>query len=162
GLVFMEATGVEPRGRITPWDTGIWKDEHIPALKRITDFVRGQGAAPGIQLAHAGRKASVRRPWDGGTQLSEAEGGMQALAPSPIPFRADDPTPHELTVTEIGELIGKFQAAAIRALAAGFEVVEIHGAHGYLINEFFSPLSNQRTDQYGGSLENRIRFALEI
>jgi len=162
GLVFMEATAVEPRGRISPEDTGIWKDDHIAPLTRITAFIRGQGAAPGIQLAHAGRKASVRRPWEGGGPIPESEGGWQTIAPSAIPFRDGDPLPHELSGAEIRQLIRQFSLAAGRALAAGFELVEIHGAHGYLINEFLSPLSNHRTDEYGGSFENRIRFALEV
>jgi 2,4-dienoyl-CoA reductase-like NADH-dependent reductase (Old Yellow Enzyme family) len=162
GLVFMEATAVEARGRISPWDTGIWKDDHVRALSRITAFIRSQGASPGIQLAHAGRKASVRRPWEGGAPIAEAEGGWQTVAPSPIPFRNGDPVPHELTTNEIHTLIGDFAAAARRALAAGFEIVEIHGAHGYLIHEFLSQISNQRGDDYGGSLANRLRFALEV
>jgi 2,4-dienoyl-CoA reductase-like NADH-dependent reductase (Old Yellow Enzyme family) len=162
GMVCVEATAVEPRGRISPWDTGIWKDDHIPALARITAFLRGQGAVPAIQIAHAGRKASVRRPWEGGGPIPESEGGWQTVAPSPIPFRDGDPLPHELTRQEILDLIERFSLAASRALAAGFDLVEIHGAHGYLINEFLSPLSNRRTDEYGGSFENRIRFALEI
>src|SRR5204862_1044739 len=125
----VEATAVEPCGRISPWDTGIWKDEHVPAYARIASFVRGQGAAAGIQLAHAGRKASVRRPSEGGAPIPESEGGWQIVAPSPIPFRAGDPVPHELTAGEIHALIEEFAAAAGRALAAGFEIVEIHGAH---------------------------------
>jgi 2,4-dienoyl-CoA reductase-like NADH-dependent reductase (Old Yellow Enzyme family) len=162
GLVIMEATAVEPRGRISLGDTGIWKDEHVPPLTRIASFIREHGAAAGIQLAHAGRKASVKRPWEGGGPLSEAEGAWQTVAPSPIPFHDADPVPHELTREEIAEIVAAFGAAAQRALQAGFELVEIHGAHGYLINEFLSPLSNHRTDEYGGSFENRIRFALEV
>ena len=158
GLVMVEATAVEPRGRISAWDTGIWKDEHVAPLARIAAFVRGQGAAAGIQLAHAGRKASVRRPWDGGAPLTEQEGAWQTVAPSPIPFREGDPVPHALTVAEIHEIIDAFRAGTRRALAAGFQVVEIHGAHGYLIHEFLSPLSNHRTDRYS----DRFRFALEV
>jgi 2,4-dienoyl-CoA reductase-like NADH-dependent reductase (Old Yellow Enzyme family) len=152
GIVFTEATAVEPRGRISPWDTGIWKDEHVEMLARIAAFLRSQGAVPGIQLAHAGRKASTQRPWEGGKAIPESAGGWETLAPSPIPFRDGDPAPHELTRAEIKALIQDFVAAAKRALQAGFETIEIHGAHGYLIHEFLSPLSNHRSDEYGGSL----------
>jgi 2,4-dienoyl-CoA reductase-like NADH-dependent reductase (Old Yellow Enzyme family) len=162
GVVLMEATAVEPRGRITPQDQGIWKDEHIDFLSRIARFLKQQGAVPGIQLAHAGRKASTRRPWEGGTFLPESKRGWQTVAPSPIPFRDGDGIPHELTADEIQCLVSAFATAAKRALAAGFELVEIHAAHGYLIHEFLSPLSNRRADAYGGSLENRLRFALEV
>ncbi|MBS1859436.1 MAG: NADH:flavin oxidoreductase/NADH oxidase [Acidobacteria bacterium] len=161
GAVIMEATAVEPRGRISPQDTGIWSDEHTPALARIAAFVRSQGAVPGIQLAHAGRKASTRRPWEGHGVIPADGGGWQPVAPSPIPFHPDDPIPHELTRAEIAGLTAGFAAAARRARDAGFEIAEIHGAHGYLIHEFLSPLSNRRTDEYGGALANRIRFALE-
>jgi 2,4-dienoyl-CoA reductase-like NADH-dependent reductase (Old Yellow Enzyme family) len=162
GIVFTEATAVEPRGRISPWDAGIWKDEHIPMLSRIVAFLRSQGAVPGLQLAHAGRKASTQRPWEGGKAIPESEGGWQTVAPSPIPFRDEDAAPHELTRDEIRHLVQLFVAGANRALQAGFETLEIHGAHGYLIHEFLSPLSNHRTDEYGGSLPNRMRFALEV
>jgi 2,4-dienoyl-CoA reductase-like NADH-dependent reductase (Old Yellow Enzyme family) len=162
GIVFVEATAVEPRGRISPWDTGIWKQEHVPPLQSIATFVRSQGAAPGIQLAHAGRKASVHRPWEGGEQIPESEGGWRTIAPSPIPFRESDAPPHALTKTEIHQLIEAFANATRHALAAEFEIVEIHGAHGYLINEFLSPLTNHRMDEYGGTLSNRMRFALEV
>jgi len=162
GLVCMEATAVEARGRISPSDMGIWKAEHIEFLSRITRFVRSQGAAAGIQLAHAGRKASTRRPWEGGGVIPESEGGWQPVAPSAVPFRDGDPAPHALSKAEIHALIDRFRDAAERALSAGFDVVEIHGAHGYLIHEFLSPLSNRRTDEYGGTLDNRLRFALEV
>jgi 2,4-dienoyl-CoA reductase-like NADH-dependent reductase (Old Yellow Enzyme family) len=162
GLVFTEATAVEPRGRISPADLGIWKGEHIANLSRIARFIREQGAVPGIQIAHAGRKASTRVPWEGGAVIPESEGGWQTVAPSPIPFRPDEPAPRELTVPDIHALVEAFAAAAKRAFAAGFEIVEIHGAHGYLINEFLSPLSNHRTDQYGGGFDGRTRFALEV
>ena len=162
GLVCMEATAVEARGRISPSDMGIWKPEHIEFLTRITRFVRSQGAAAGIQLAHAGRKASTRRPWEGGGVIPESEGGWQSVAPSAVPFRDGDPAPHALSKAEIHALIDHFRDAAERALSAGFDVVEIHGAHGYLIHEFLSPLSNQRMDEYGGTLDNRLRFALEV
>ncbi len=162
GLVIMEATAVEARGRISPADTGIWKDEHVGPLARIANFVRSQGAAAGIQLAHAGRKASTRRPWEGSGAIPEGEGGWQTVAPSPARFRPEDPEPAELSTAEIHGIVEAFATAARRALLAGFDVVEIHGAHGYLIHQFLSPLSNYRKDQYGGSLENRLRFALEV
>jgi 2,4-dienoyl-CoA reductase-like NADH-dependent reductase (Old Yellow Enzyme family) len=161
-LVIMEATAGEPRGRISPADMGIWKDEHVEFLKRITTFIKSQGAVPGIQIAHAGRKASTRAPWEGGGYVPESEGGWLPVAPSPLPFHSDDPIPHELSKAEIHGLIDDFAAATRRALAAGFEVVEIHGAHGYLGHEFLSPLSNQRKDEYGGSFDNRARFVVEV
>lgn len=161
-LVCMEATAVEERGRISPYDVGIWNPGHIEFLTRITRFLHSQGAAAGIQLAHAGRKASTRRPWKGGGLLPEAEGGWQSVAPSALPFRAEDPAPHALSKAEIHALIDGFRDAAVRALQAGFDVAEIHGAHGYLIHQFLSPLSNRRTDEYGGTLDNRLRFALEV
>jgi 2,4-dienoyl-CoA reductase-like NADH-dependent reductase (Old Yellow Enzyme family) len=158
GLVMVEATAVEPRGRISPFDTGIWKDEHIAAFARIASFVRSQGAVAAIQLAHAGRKASSRRPWDGGGPIAPSDGGWQTVAPSAIPFAETDPRPHELTVDEIRGVVDAFRTAAKRALAAGFQIAEIHGAHGYLIHEFLSPLSNHRSDAYG----DRFRFAIEV
>ena len=162
-LVIAEASAVEARGRISPADLGIWKDEHIPALARITAFLRSQGAVAGIQLAHAGRKASTHVPWEkAGSFLPESEAGWRTMAPSPIPFRETDTPPLELSKAEIRTIVEVFAAAARRALAAGFQVIEIHAAHGYLINEFLSPLSNQRRDEYGGSFENRIRFVLEV
>jgi 2,4-dienoyl-CoA reductase-like NADH-dependent reductase (Old Yellow Enzyme family) len=161
-LVLTEAAAVEARGRITPADLGIWKDEHIDKLAQITAFIKQQGAIPGMQIAHAGRKASCRVPWEGGAAIPAADGGWQTVAPSAVPFRNTDPVPKELSVAEIHEVVEKFGAAAHRALAAGFEVIEIHAAHGYLLHEFYSPLSNRRTDEYGGSLENRIRFTLEV
>jgi 2,4-dienoyl-CoA reductase-like NADH-dependent reductase (Old Yellow Enzyme family) len=162
GLVMMEATAVEARGRISPQDQGIWKDEHIEMLARIAAFIRQQGAAAGIQLAHAGRKASTQRPWDGHGMVPVEAGGWQPVAPSALPFDPAAPPPAALTTAEIAGLAEAFAAAARRALHAGFQVAEIHGAHGYLIHEFLSPLSNHRTDEYGGSFENRIRFALEV
>jgi 2,4-dienoyl-CoA reductase-like NADH-dependent reductase (Old Yellow Enzyme family) len=161
-LVIAEASAVEARGRISPQDLGIWKDEHIENLTRITRFVKAQGAVPGIQIAHAGRKGSTRVPWEGEAVVSREQGGWQTVAPSPVPFRSGEPVPAELSKAEIRALVEAFAAAAQRAHAAGFEVVEIHGAHGYLVNEFLSPLSNHRTDEYGGPFENRTRFALEI
>lgn len=163
GLVFTEATAVAPEGRISPQDLGIWKDEHIDFLQRITSFIHQYGAVAGIQLAHAGRKASTQRPWEGGQPLpTDHPNAWQTVAPSAVPFSDKYPTPAALTVEEISTIAGQFREAASRALKAGFKVVEIHAAHGYLLHEFLSPLSNQRTDEYGGSFENRIRIVLEI
>lgn len=162
GLVMAEASAVEARGRISPWDLGIWTDEHMEALARIARFLKQRGSVPGIQLAHAGRKASTDVPWRGTRPLAPAEGGWNPVAPSPIPFNIGHPVPIELTVDEIRVIVEAFVAATRRAVNAGFEVIELHGAHGYLIHQFLSPLSNQRTDEYGGSFENRIRFALEV
>lgn len=162
GLIISEATAVEARGRISPQDVGIWSDAHIAPLARVTAFIKSQGAVPGIQIAHAGRKANTHSPWNGGKPVpAEAPGSWQPIGPSPIPFNAEFQTPHELTLPEIHAVQAAFQAAAARAHAAGFEWLEIHAAHGYLIHNFLSPLSNQRTDDYGGSFENRIRFLLE-
>lgn len=161
-LVFTEATAVSEAGRITNDDLGIWKNEHIIFLKKITEFIKENGAVPGIQLAHAGRKASHLSPWKGGISLEKDKGAWQTLAPSVIPFKESDPLPKEISVEEIKKLIKDFGNAAQRAIQAGFEVFEIHAAHGYLINEFLSPLSNQRKDDYGGSFENRTRLLLEI
>jgi len=161
-LVMAEATSVEARGRISARDLGIWDDAHVPGLQRITRFVAGQGAAAGVQLAHAGRKASVRVPWEGDRPLTPAEGAWQVVGPSPLPFSPAHPVPAALSAADITGVIGSFVDAAGRALAAGFTVVELHFAHGYLVHEFLSPLSNQRTDQYGGSFENRTRLAREI
>ena len=162
GLVIMEATAVEPRGRISPADMGIWKDEHIEPHTRVTRFLRAHGAAAGIQLAHAGRKASTRAPWEGGAVIPPDAGGWQAIAPSPVPFHPGAPPPCELSAAEITSIVGAFRAAARRAREAGFQVVEIHAAHGYLVHQFLSPLSNRRTDEYGGGFDNRIRFAQEV
>ncbi|HUH18456.1 NADPH dehydrogenase NamA [Albibacterium sp.] len=161
-LVITEATSVTPEGRISPEDLGIWKDEHITGLKKITDFIHQQGSVAGIQLSHAGRKASCSSPWNGRTQLSLEEGGWQTLAPSAIAFQETDRIPTVLDTEGIKKIIDSFQAAAKRALNAGFKLIEIHAAHGYLINEFLSPLSNKREDEYGGSFENRIRLLLEV
>jgi 2,4-dienoyl-CoA reductase-like NADH-dependent reductase (Old Yellow Enzyme family) len=162
-LIIVEASAVEAQGRISPGDHGIWKDEHIEPLGRIAAFLRRQGAVAGIQLAHAGRKASTHVPWEsGGAFLSEREGGWRTVAPSPLPFRDTDTPPLELSKAGICSIVEAFGAAARRALTAGFQVIEIHGAHGYLINEFLSPLSNHRRDEYGGSFENRTRFVLEV
>jgi 2,4-dienoyl-CoA reductase-like NADH-dependent reductase (Old Yellow Enzyme family) len=163
GLVIVEATGVTWDGRITPGDLGIWSDAHVEPLARIARFLDSQGACPGIQLAHAGRKASTAAPWTGGATLKTAEeGGWPVVAPSPIPFHPSDPTPVALDEAGIDAIVDAFDAAARRALAAGFKVLEIHAAHGYLLHQFLSPQSNQRDDQYGGSLENRMRFVLRV
>ena len=162
GLILTEATAVEPAGRITPDDLGIWSDAHIEPLKRLTRFLKEQGAVPGIQIAHAGRKASTRRAWDGGNPIAPEEArGWQVVGPSPIPFTAAHQTPRELTRGEIQGLQDAFRSGAVRAAAAGFDWLEIHGAHGYLFHSFYSPLSNRRSDAYGGSFENRVRFLLE-
>jgi 2,4-dienoyl-CoA reductase-like NADH-dependent reductase (Old Yellow Enzyme family) len=162
GLVMVEATAVAPEGRISPHDSGMWSDDHILSFKRITDFIKAQGAICGIQIAHAGRKASTAAPWVGGQALSKAEGGWQTIAPSPIPFKEGDPTPHEMNSVDIEKTIQDFVTATKRCLKAGFEVLELHMAHGYLMHEFLSPISNQRDDEYGGTLENRMRFPLQI
>ena len=161
GLVMVEAAAVEAEGRITPDDLGLWRDAHVGQLSRIAAFLRSQGAAAGIQLAHAGRKASCKSPWQGGAAIAVEDGGWQTVAPSPIPFRAGDPAPVELSAAAIHGITASFAAAARRALRAGFEVLEVHAAHGYLAHEFLSPLSNLRMDAYGGSIANRIRFVLE-
>ncbi|MDB5201931.1 MAG: NADH:flavin oxidoreductase/NADH oxidase [Ferruginibacter sp.] len=161
-LIITEAAAVTPEGRISPDDLGIWKDEHIPFLKRITDFIKSHGAIAGIQLAHAGRKASQGSPWKGNAPLSKEEGSWQTIAPSAIPFNDTDPAPQEMSIADIRKLVNDFSAATKRALEAGFSLIEIHAAHGYLINEFLSPLSNKRTDEYGGSFDNRCRLLMEI
>ncbi|WP_217189789.1 NADH:flavin oxidoreductase/NADH oxidase [Streptomyces buecherae] len=163
GLILVEATAVSPEGRISPADLGIWNDTQVEALRRITASLKEHGTVPGIQIAHAGRKASTDRPWRGGAPITDpAQHGWQPVGPSPIAFDADHPVPDELTEERIDEIVGQFADAARRALAAGFEVIEVHGAHGYLIGEFLSPHSNHRTDAYGGSYENRTRFALRV
>jgi 2,4-dienoyl-CoA reductase-like NADH-dependent reductase (Old Yellow Enzyme family) len=162
GLVIAEATAVSPEGRITPGDAGIWDEKHIEPLARINRFVKQQGAVSGIQLAHAGRKASAARPWEGGAHLPENAGGWVTVAPSAIAFGGVlDKVPRELSLADIAQVQAGFAAAAKRSLAAGYEWIEVHAAHGYLAHEFLSPLSNHRTDRYGGSFENRIRFLLE-
>jgi 2,4-dienoyl-CoA reductase-like NADH-dependent reductase (Old Yellow Enzyme family) len=162
-LVMVEATAVTPEGRISPGDMGIWSDRHVEPLARIARFVASQGAVPAIQLAHAGRKASCEPPWTGGASLKSPEqGGWTVVGPSPIPFQDGDPVPVPLDEAGIEGVIAAFEAAARRSLEAGFRVIEIHAAHGYLLHEFLSPLSNQRTDQYGGSPENRMRLPLAV
>jgi 2,4-dienoyl-CoA reductase-like NADH-dependent reductase (Old Yellow Enzyme family) len=160
-LVMAEASAVDPAGRISPFDAGLWKDEHIRSWAPIVRFLEGQGTVAGIQIAHAGRKASTSPPWDQRRPVTEEEGGWQPLAPSPIPFGGYR-TPRELAASELPGLARTWAEAAARARRAGFEVIEIHMAHGYLLHEFLSPLCNRRTDSYGGSLENRMRFPLEV
>jgi 2,4-dienoyl-CoA reductase-like NADH-dependent reductase (Old Yellow Enzyme family) len=162
GLVLTEATAVLPEGRISPQDLGIWADEHIEMLSRIVSFIHEQGSVAGMQLAHAGRKASTHRPWEAPGAISESEGGWKVAAPSAVRFADNYPMPYALTTDGIEEVIAAFAAAARRACQAGFRVLEIHGAHGYLIHEFLSPLSNRREDDYGGSFENRTRLCREI
>ncbi len=162
GLVFTEAAAVSPEGRITPDDLGIWKDEHIEYLKRITDFIHENGSIAGIQLAHAGRKASMASSWKGGKMLDKENGGWETIAPSEIAFSEEYKSPQEMSSEDIDQLRSEFRSAARRAVEAGFKVIEIHAAHGYLLNEFLSPLSNKRKDEFGGSFENRVRLLLKI
>lgn len=163
GLVMTEATAVTPEGRISPEDLGIWSDAHVEFLGHITRFIHSQGSIAGMQLAHAGRKASTYRPWDGNGAVPEAAGGWKNVAaPSAIPFDKNYPAPQALTPEGIQAVLRAFGDAAGRAREAGFRVIEIHAAHGYLLSEFLSPLANHRTDQYGGSFENRIRLLLEV
>lgn len=163
GLVLVEASGVEARGRISPSDVGIWEDAQVEPLARVARVVAENGAVPGIQLAHAGRKASVRAPWDaGGAPLLPADGGWVPVGPSAVPFADGHATPEALTEAGIATVVEAFAAAARRALGAGFQLAEIHAAHGYLLHEFLSPLSNRRTDRWGGSFENRVRIVLEV
>jgi 2,4-dienoyl-CoA reductase-like NADH-dependent reductase (Old Yellow Enzyme family) len=162
GLIIAEASAVEARGRITAHDLGIWSDAHVEPLKRVTSVIKSQGAVAGIQIAHAGRKACTIRPWDGGKPVEKTDAGWwQVVGPGPIKFSEQHQEPHELNKTEIHEIQIAFTAAAKRALTAGFEWLELHAAHGYLIHSFYSPLSNQRKDEYGGSFENRTRFMME-
>jgi 2,4-dienoyl-CoA reductase-like NADH-dependent reductase (Old Yellow Enzyme family) len=163
GLILVEATGVEPRGRISPADSGLWSDQQIEPLARINRFLKQHGAVPGIQLAHAGRKGSTAPPWqDGGRSLADHEGGWETIAPSPLPFGQEiSRVPREMTLEDIRTVQEAFRAATLRALQAGCEWLELHAAHGYLIHEFYSPLTNRRQDAYGGSFENRVRFVLE-
>lgn len=162
GLVITEATAVSPEGRISPADTGIWSDEHLKAFKRITDFVKSHGAAAGIQLAHAGRKASTKVPWEGEGEVTLSDGGWQTIAPSVAKFSDNYPLPKEMEHADIKMVVEQFADAAERSLAAGFQVAEIHSAHGYLLHQFLSPLSNHRKDEFGGRLENRMRLPLEV
>ena len=168
GLVFCEATAVEERGRRTHGDLGLWRDEQIDGLARITRFLEAEGAVPGVQLAHAGRKASERRPWHGETPVVEedvelrGEAPWTAIGPSPLPYAEGWPAPHEMSPEDIADVVGAFRDAAFRAQAAGFKVIEVYAAHGFLIHQFYSPVANQRDDAYGGDFEGRIRLGLEV
>lgn len=161
-LIIQEATSVSPEGRISPDDLGIWSDDHIEFLKRITAFIKENGSIAGVQLAHAGRKASFDTPWNGSKQLTPADGGWKTVAPSPIPHQEGNIPPEALDAGGMEKIRADFRSAAKRCIEAGYEVLELHAAHGYLLHQFLSPLSNQRTDQYGGSFDNRVRFVLEI
>jgi len=162
GLIFTEATAISPEGRISPDDAGIWNDEQMNAYKKITSFIKSQKSIPGIQLAHAGRKASTHSPWKGKGRVKIEDGGWQTIAPSSIPFAENFPFPKEMDEKDIKLVIGQFRDAAKRSIESGFEVIELHFAHGYLVHEFYSPMSNKRNDQYGETLENRCRLAIEI
>jgi len=162
GLVMVEASAVTPQGRISPDDSGIWNNEQAKAFAPIARFIREQGAVPAIQLAHAGRKASTGLPWRGGGPLEAGQGGWQTIAPSALPFAVGYPVPREATPDDLETILGQFAAAARRSAQAGFEVVELHMAHGYLLHEFLSPLANWRSDEFGGSLPNRLRFPLRV
>jgi len=161
-LIIQEATAVSPEGRISPGDLGLYKDAQIEMLQRITHFIHEHNSVAGIQLAHAGRKAGCAKPWEGGRQLKQQDGGWKTVAPSALNFYPEDNLPQELDEEGIAKVIDDFRSAAARALKAGYKVVEIHAAHGYLVHQFLSPLSNHRTDKYGGSFENRIRLLQEI
>jgi 2,4-dienoyl-CoA reductase-like NADH-dependent reductase (Old Yellow Enzyme family) len=163
GIVMTEATAVEPRGRISPEDLGIWSEEHADALRPVTEFVRGQGSVPAIQLAHAGRKGSKSRPWEGSEPLQPDEGGWETVAPGePYPYEDEPPTTRRMDQDDIEDVIASFREAAEHALDAGFEIAEVHAAHGYLLHEFLSPVSNDRDDDYGGDFEGRTRLVREV
>jgi 2,4-dienoyl-CoA reductase-like NADH-dependent reductase (Old Yellow Enzyme family) len=162
GLVIVEASGVSPEGRITAWDSGIWSEAHADAFRPIVELIHAQGSVAGIQIAHAGRKASTDKPWRGGRAIAEGPDSWVPLAPSAIPFRNGDPVPHALTSAEIETIVDQFVRAARLSLRAGFRVLEIHAAHGYLLHEFLSPLCNTRDDEYGGTLDNRMRLTLRV
>ena len=161
-LVITEATAVSAEGRISPFDLGIYDDAHVEMLQRIVHFIHSQGSAAGMQLAHAGRKGSTQRPWDGHGAVAPEDGGWTPVAPGATPFSEAFPVPRALETRELGGVVRAFRDAALRARSAGFDMLELHGAHGYLIHEFLSPLTNTRTDEYGGPFENRIRFCLEV
>jgi 2,4-dienoyl-CoA reductase-like NADH-dependent reductase (Old Yellow Enzyme family) len=161
-LIIQEATAVSPEGRISPGDLGLYNDEHIEKLRQITTFIHQHGAVAGIQLAHAGRKAGCAKPWDGSKQLKASEGGWTTVAPSGLAFNPEDSVPQALDLNGIKKVIADFKTSVQRALSTGYKLIEIHAAHGYLIHQFLSPLSNHRTDNYGGSFENRIRLLVEI
>ena len=162
GLIIQEATAVSPEGRISPQDLGLWKDKQIEKLQTITRFILSQNSVPGIQLAHAGRKASVSSPWNGNKKLDESQGGWNTVAPSAVGYHSNEEAPIALDPTGIQKVVSNFKTATKRAVQAGYQVLEIHAAHGYLLHQFLSPLSNFRTDEYGGSFENRIRLVLEV
>ncbi|WP_269686114.1 NADH:flavin oxidoreductase/NADH oxidase [Flavobacterium lacustre] len=162
GLIIQEATAVSPEARISPQDLGLWKDEQIEKMQQINRFIVSQNAVPGIQLAHAGRKASVSAPWNGNKKLNESQGGWETVAPSAIGYHSNEKAPIALDKIGIQKVISDFKSATKRVVQAGYQVLEIHGAHGYLLHQFLSPLSNFRTDEYGGSFENRIRLTLEV
>ena len=162
GLIIQEATSVSPEGRISPEDLGLWKDEQIEKLQQINHFIVSQNSVPGIQLAHAGRKASSASPWNGGRKVAIEQGGWNTVAPSAVAYHENEDAPLALDKTGIQKVITDFKSATKRAVEAGFQVMEIHAAHGYLMHQFLSPLSNFRTDEYGGSFENRIRLTLEV
>ncbi len=162
GLIIQEATAVSPEARISPQDLGLWKDEQIEKMQQINRFIVSQNAVPGIQLAHAGRKASVSAPWNGNKKLDESQGGWETVAPSAIGYHSNEKAPITLDKIGIQKVISDFKSATKRVVQAGYQVLEIHGAHGYLLHQFLSPLSNFRTDEYGGSFENRIRLTLEV
>jgi 2,4-dienoyl-CoA reductase-like NADH-dependent reductase (Old Yellow Enzyme family) len=162
GLIFTEASAVEERGRISSADTGIYKDAHVESWRPIAEFIRSHGAVPGMQLAHAGRKASTAPPWTGGKPVAVSDGGWEPVAPSALAFDVGYTVPRELSIGEIREIVGAFRKSAERALAAGFEVLEIHAAHGYLLHQFMSPLSNTRADEYGGKFENRVHIVKQV
>lgn len=161
-MVMLEATAVSPEGRISPWDSGMWSPDHARAFQRIARFIHEAGAVPAVQLAHAGRKASTDAPWRGGGKISPEQGGWEPIAPSALPFSPSYPMPRAMTEQDIERVVDEFAAAARWSIEAGFEVVEIHMAHGYLMHSFLSPLSNRRTDAYGGSLDNRMRLPLHV
>jgi len=162
GMVIAEASGVAPEGRISPYDLGIWSEEQVEAFKPITRFIAEHGSVPAIQLAHAGRKASTNRPWLGGKPVGPDDRGWQPVGPSPIAYHEGYPEPHELTTDEVRGVVDAFAAAADRAARAGFEAVEVHAAHGYLVHQFLSPHTNRRTDEYGGSFEARTKLAVDV
>jgi len=161
GLVMVEATAISEEGRISPADTGLWSDDQVEAFQRVTSFAQQQGAVPAVQLAHAGRKAGTNLPWLGGKPLSPEDGGWEPVAPSPIAYNEGYTTPRELSIEDVSGVVGAFGASARRAREAGFRVVELHAAHGYLLHEFLSPITNQREDGYGGDFEGRIRLTVE-
>ncbi len=162
GLIIVEATAVQPEGRISPHDLGIWDDAHVPAFQRITHALSEQGAVPGIQLAHAGRKANTHRPWDGGGPIADPDNTWRITGASAIPFKAGHPVPHEMTCDDIHDTVNAFRDATARAVDAGFKWIELHAAHGYLLHSFYSPIANHRADEYGGSFDNRIRLLMEV